>query len=193
MLAEAQFDATRAQVLYEKLKGTPLYDPERRQWNDSMTERQLLGAALRRAGPQLLGVLVEAQFNPEHARVLYEELKATPLYDPAQRQWNGFMRQEQVLGFSSRMSDAQLLGVLTEAVSNPQAAQALYEELQASPLYDPERRQWNAAMSAAQVLQNPDREADVQLLGVLVEAKLLSALRHPLAEAVPPLPIVEAW
>ena len=68
-----------------------------------------------------------------------------------------------------------------------------YENLKSTPLYDAERGQWNWKMSEEQKLTDSDRNADAQLLGVLVEAKLLSTLPQSLIETIPPLPITEDW
>ena len=48
-------------------------------------------------------------------------------------------------------------------------------------------------MSDNQGLKKTGRFAHVQLLGVLVEAKLLASLPSPLSEAIPPPPITEDW
>ena len=193
VLVDAQFNRETARVLHERLKTTPLYDPQRGQWNFVMTEAQILRSHQRNADVQLLGVVVEALFHPEGARVRYEALKATPLYDAARRQWNLLMSTEQHLYSSERHADCQLLGVLAEAQFDPERARELYEELRASPLYDFERGQWNWSMSEQQILRDATRNTDAQLLGVLVEATLLSISRRPLTEAVPPLPIMEDW
>ena len=192
VLAEARFNPEGARVLYEKQKATPLYDGERGQWNMWMSREQGVGSAERFADVQLLGVLGEAQFDVEGARALYAKLKTTPLYDAACRQWNTSMA-EQELRRTSRFADVHLLAVLVEAQFDAAGARVLYEQLKATPLYDAERRQWNLEMSAEQALQQPKRDVHAQLLGVLVEAKLLSTLSRPLAEAVPPLPVTEAW
>ena len=64
----------RPRELYEELKLTPLYDAERGQWNLRMSGEQELKGTDRTAYAQLLGLLVEAQFNPDGARALYEKL-----------------------------------------------------------------------------------------------------------------------
>ena len=69
----------------------------------------------------------------------------------------------------------------------------IYEALKRTPLFDAERGQWNEWMSEEQILEGTYREAHVQLLGVVVEAKLLATLARLLAEAVPPLPVTEQW
>ena len=193
VLVEAQFSPEKARARYEKLKATPLYDPEREQWNSTMSKGLMFGDTSRQADAQLIGVLVEAQCNREGARELYEQLKATPLYDPERGQWNDWMSEGQRLSSTERGAAAQLFGVLAEAQFNPEKARALYEQLTATPLYDPEQGQWNAWMSEAQILRGTDRHAVIQLLGVLVEATLRSTLSRRLAEAVPPLPITEEW
>ena len=193
VLAEAQFDREAARVLHEELKTTPLYDSKRGQWNYLMSEEQIVRNTQRDADVQLLGVVAEAQCNREGAWALYERLKETPLYDPARRQWNGAMSGVQRLKDTERDSYAQLLGVLAEAQFDPEGARARYEELKATPLYDPSAGWWNGCMSEGQVLQSTHWVAAIQLLGVLVEARLLSTLRRPLAGAVPPMPITEEW
>ena len=193
VLVEAQFDPENAQAQYARLKGTPLYDSTCGQWREWMTGKQVLGSSIRHAAAQLLGVLVEAQCNKEAAPVLYEKVKATPLYDSERGQWNQAIYKEQIWAITDRFAAAQLLGVLAEAQFDGESARVRYEKLKATPLYDPERRQWNYRMSAAQGLQDTDRVAVVQLLGVLVEGKLLSTLPRALAETVPPLPVMENW
>ena len=192
ILVEAQFNGEGARVLYEQLKMTSLYEPERAQWNSFMSELETLGKS-RGAHAQLLGVLVEAQFDPERAQVLYERLKATPLYDAGRKQWKQRMSKEGVLQVTYRHAAAQLLGVLAEAEFDPENARELYEEVKATPLYDSERRQWNECMSDDQILEHSYRNAWDQLVGILVEAKLLSTLPRPLVDAVPPLPVTEIW
>ena len=182
----------RPRELYEELKRTPLYDVERGQWNFDMSKEDLPDTD-RVADAQLLGALVEALFSPEGARALYEKLKATPLYDASRKQWNCDMSEEQELGDSYRDAAAQLLGVLVEVQLNPEGARALYEKLKATPLYDAQLGQWRRHMSKEQELLDADRYASAQLLGVLVEAKLLAALPRPLLEAIPPPPITEDW
>ena len=193
ILAEAQCNLEEARIRYKELKATPLYDRERGQWNWGMSAEQREIGTYRHPDAQLLGVLVEAHFDAETARVLYEKLKRTPLYDPERRQWNWWMSNDQVLLSTSRYAVAQLLGVLVEAQFNGESARGLYEQLIATPLYDPERGQWNELMSDEQIAQRTLRRADKQLLGVLVEAKLLSTLPVALAENVPPLPVTEDW
>ena len=201
VLAEEVCDPEGARARYEKLKTTPLYT-ERGYWNTWMSEEQEQRGRELYAEVQLLGVLVAARGNPAEASARYSKLKTTAFYDAARRQWNASFWSEEdlcastatdVLGDTDRFAVPQLLGVLAEAQFNPEAARALYEELKASPLYDPERGQWNRHMSEKQILEDTDRYAYAQLLGVLVEAKLLSVLAHPLTEAVPPLPITEDW
>ena len=192
VLAEAQFDAVAARERYAKLKTTPFYDPERKQWNRQMSSLRRLCSRNCDSATELLGVLAEAQCTLEGARELYEKLKLTPLYDPERGQWNWTMSEKQELEITKRYVDAQLLGVLVEAEFNPEGAREQYEQLKATPLYDPARRQWNWSISENQYIST-DRFAVSQLVGVLVEAKLLSTLPGPLVEAVPPLPVVETW
>ena len=194
VLVEGQFNPEGVRPLYEQLKATSLYDLERGQWNKSMFKEQDLGDTHRCADVQLLGALVEAQFNPAGARLLYEQLKAALLFDPVRERWNWDMSMAQQLGEDASVyADVQLLGVLAAAQFNPENARGLYEALKATPLYDAERGQWNWGMSEKEILEETERHAEAQLLGVLVEAKLLSTLPRRLAEAVPPLPLMENW
>ena len=193
VLVEVQFNPEAARATYEWLKTTPFYDHGRGQWNWWVSDELRLQSALRHAAVQLLGVLVEAQFHPERAPELYAQLKATPLYDHNRGQWNDLMSEQQIVQLPFRPAVVQLLGVLVEAQFNPPAARALYEKLKATPLYDAEREQWNEEMSEEQEGCETLRLAYAQLLGVLVEAKLLSTLQRPLAEAVPPMPVTENW
>ena len=193
VLVEAQFNPEGAWQLYEKVKATPLYDAGRGQWNDYLSGKQTLEYTFRHAVAQLFGVLVEAQFNPEAARERYGKLTATPLYDVDRGQWNWSMSEGQMLLGTDRNAAAQLVGVLVEAQFDPANAQVRYEQLKATPLYDAGRGQWSSVMSKEQVLCDSVRSAAAQLLGVLVEATLLSTLPRALAEPVPPLPVMENW
>ena len=191
VLVEAQFDLGSARILYEKLKASPLYDAAGGQWNSALPGAQRPPIWNRYATAQLLGVLVEATFKPEGARALYENLKATRLFDSASAQWNHSMSEPGVLSTRNRFADEQLLGVLAEAQWNPERARVLYEELKRTRLYDPECGQWNSEMSTKELWTS--RLASSQLLGVLVEAKLLATFRRSLTDVVPPLPITEAY
>ena len=194
VLVEAHLNPKDARKVYDALKASPLYDLGRGQWNAGMSEEQGVHDRYRFAESQLLGVLAEGQFNLEAARERYEQLKMTPLYDAGRGQWNYVMTDEQKLRNSCRDAYTQLLGILAEAQFDPERARERYDKLKATPLYDPQWGQWNEFMSDDQVLATgTSRVGDAQLVGVLVEAKLLSTLPRALAEAVPPLPITEDW
>ena len=171
VLAEGQFNLERAQVLFEELKTTPLYDNEHGWWNMWMSEEQILGGSYRGcASAQLSAVLVQAQFDPEGARERYEGLKATQFYDAEDEQWCEDVPDH--VPYLERSACALLLGVLLEAQFSPRGARELYEKAKASPLYDAERELWNGYMSKAQELASTDRYAGDQLLAVLVEAQV---------------------
>ena len=190
VLVEAQFNPGGARLCYEKLKTVPVYDAERGEWNE------VLGSGMRvfrLASVQLLAVLVEQRFEREEARALYETLQSTPCYDAAYEQWNLAMKVGKTESLDIRNAEDQLLGVLAEAHCNPEKARQRYENLTATPLYDPERGQWIGWMNTKQQLRETVRNAAAQLLGVLVEAKLLATLPCSLTEPVPPLPITEEW
>jgi uncharacterized protein with von Willebrand factor type A (vWA) domain len=187
---ELYFESKRAQQLLESLKNTPLYDKERKQWNEYMNKEQQLQedvdpySSRRYSSDQILGVIVEAVIgNIDEAQQLLEFLKNTPLYDKERKQWNWYMNKEQQLQedvdpySSSRSSSDQLLGVIAEAViGNIDEAQQLLEFLKNTPLYDKERKQWNWHMNKEQQLQedvdpyNSSRSSFNQLLGVIAEA-----------------------
>ena len=80
-----------------------------------MDEAQELENSERYSVLQLLGVLAEAKFNPEGARLTYQTLKETPLYDRESGQWISYIDETQALQDSDRYSNAQLLGILVEA------------------------------------------------------------------------------
>jgi hypothetical protein len=175
---ELYFESKRAEQLLESLKNTPLYDKERKQWNEYMNERKQFeysDSSRRRSSDQLLGVIAEAVIgNIDEAQQLLKSLKNTPLYDKERKQWNWYMNKEQQLPDSSRSSSDQLLGVIAEAViGNISQAQQLLESLKNTPLYDKERKQWNECMNKEQRLPdsaNSIRYSLNQLLGVIVEA-----------------------
>jgi len=166
------FESKKARERLEKLKETPLYDKEKKQWNWYMNENQELKNSDRYSESQLLGVLAEAVTgNLEGAKDILEKLKETPLYDKEKEQWNYYMNENQEFVYSSRYSESQLLGVLAEAVTgNLKGAKDMFKKLKETPLYDKEKEQWNWSMYENQELENSDRLSESQLLGVLAEA-----------------------
>jgi hypothetical protein len=105
-----------AKQLLESLKKTPLYDQERKQWNNFISIEQQFRDSSRHSYDQLLGVIAEAVAgNIFEAKQLLESLKKTPLYDQERKQWNSYMNKEQQLQSSECYSFDQLLGVIVEA------------------------------------------------------------------------------
>jgi membrane protein required for beta-lactamase induction len=105
-----------AKQLLESLKKTPLYDQERKQWNNFISIEQQFRDSSRNSYDQLLGVIAEAVAgNIFEAKQLLESLKKTPLYDQERKQWNSYMNKEQQLQSSECYSFDQLLGVIVEA------------------------------------------------------------------------------
>jgi len=112
-----EFVSERAKEIYQSLKNTPLWDKEKKEWNGYMDEKENLKDSDRYSDGQLLGVLAEAVTgNLEEAKEIYQSLKNTPLWDKEKKQWNWWMDKEGELKSSDRYSEAQLLGVLAEAV-----------------------------------------------------------------------------
>jgi len=122
------------------------------------------------------------------AKNMLINLKQTKLWDPVKSQWNGFMDENGGLGNSNRYADAQLLGVLTEAVvGDRNLAKNMYANLKQTVLYDPVKSQWNNYMDENGKLEDSDRLAYAQLLGVLAEffvgdkdlaKRMYDALKH---------------
>ena len=114
---EELYEEKEAKEIYQSLKETPLWDEEKKQWNGYMNKEGELKDSDRYSWAQLLGVLAEAVAgNLEEAKEIYQSLKETPLWDEEKKQWNGYMNREGELKNSDRVSVAQLLGVLAEAV-----------------------------------------------------------------------------
>ena len=169
ILVEIPFNFQNARQRYEELKASPFYNTECGQWNHYVNEKLNSLDSSCYSYDQLLGVLVEAQFNSAAARKVYKTLKQPPLHDTRCGQWNNWVDENQTLVNSSRYANIQLLAVLVEAQFNPNAAYKSYESLKHTPLYDIEDEQWNCYMNINQELVVPDRHANAQLLGVLVE------------------------
>jgi len=113
----------------------------------------------------------KGEFISEKAKEIYQSLKETPLWDEEKKQWNWFMTEEGELIDSRRYSEAQLLGVLAEAVAgNLEKAKEIYQSLKETSLWDKEKKQWNWAMNKKGELISSYRDSEVQLLGVLAEA-----------------------
>ena len=115
-----ELESEKAKKLLQDLKLTNLYDEKKKQWNWWMSKKGELKSSYRYSEPQLLGVLAEAVTgNLEGAKELLQDLKDnTVLYDEKKKQWNWWMSKKGELRDSSRYSNAQLLGVLAEALSD---------------------------------------------------------------------------
>ncbi|MCD6279384.1 hypothetical protein J7J26_01255 [Candidatus Micrarchaeota archaeon] len=165
-------DKDLAKRMYTNLKQTVLWDSVKFQWNMFMDKNGRLGNSSRYAHDQLLGVLVEYFVGDKDlSKNMLINLKQTELWDPVKFQWNKWMDKNGRLGNSNRYADAQLLGVLTEAVvGDKDLAKNMYANLKQTVLYDPAKSQWNNYMDENGKLEDSDRSAHVQLLGVLVEA-----------------------
>jgi ABC-type lipoprotein release transport system permease subunit len=114
---------------------------------------------------------IEELYEEKEAKEIYQSLKETPLWDKEKKQWNRYMNKEGELKDSNRVSWAQLLGVLAEAVAgNLEEAKEIYQSLKETPLWDEEKKQWNRYMNKEGELKDSDRVSGDQLLGVLAEA-----------------------
>ena len=86
----------------------------------------------------------EKEFQSEKAKERLEQLKETELWDKEKEQWNWRMNEEGKVRDYDRLSSAQLLGVLAEAVAgNPDTAKERLEKLKETKLWDKEKKQWN--------------------------------------------------
>jgi len=164
-------DKDLAKRMYTNLKQTVLWDLVQSQWNVFMNENGRLGNSDRYVDAQLLGVLTEAVVGDKDlAKRMYTNLKQTVLWDSVKFQWNVFMDENGRLGNSNRYADDQLLGVLTEYfVGDKDLAKNMLINLKQTELYDPVKSQWNNYMDENGKLEDSDRYADDQLLGVLTE------------------------
>ena len=110
-------DKDLAKRMYDNLKHTSLWDVDNHQWNEGMNESGVLKDSDRHAHDQLLGVLAEYFVGDKDlAKNMLEDLKHTVLWDSYNHQWNRWMNKDGKLGNSDRFADAQLLGILAEAV-----------------------------------------------------------------------------
>lgn len=187
-IEEEKKPESEAQKQYEELKETLLYDAEKEQWNWKMDKDQGLRLSERYALTQLLGVLVETQFDKPSARELHSSLEKTELYDSIKNQWKTNMGEDQVLIGPNRDSDAQLVSVLVESQLDLDLARKSYEDLKRTPLYDAEKKQWNTTK-----YENDDsiasgdvslRYSHNQLLGILVESKFNRSSAEKMYEAL---------
>lgn len=170
VLVELQFNKKSAQELYESLKESPIYDKNHSQWKCYRDENHPPGElSYRDASAQLVGILVEFQFNQSSARKLYETLIRSKLYDNGKKQWNDYMDQHQILVGGKRKADAQLLGVLVESLFDKTIAKKIYDGLKETPLYDSKREQWNSHLESWGLLSGITRLPVNQLLSVLCE------------------------
>jgi hypothetical protein len=159
VLAEALFDKERARRAFDSLKASPLYDPERRQWNSSGEDSGIQAGGRQRAiRTQLLGVIAEALFDRNAAQETLAMLKSSPFHDREHGRWYGAITDAQAVENTKHSADNQLLGVLVEALFDIEAARKTLASLKASLLYDPEHRLWK------------DERDGTQILGVLAES-----------------------
>jgi len=173
VLAEAVTgNLDEAKEIYQSLKKTSLCDKGKKQWNWYMNEEGKLEDSRRLSRVQLLGVLAEAVTgNLDEAKEIYQSLKKTSLWDEGKKQWNEYMNEGGKLEDSSRYSEAQLLGVLAEAVTgNLDEAKEIYQSLKKTSLWDEGKKQWNWYMNEEGELEDSFRHSVAQLLGVLAEA-----------------------
>lgn len=153
VLAEALFDRKRAGRALDSLKASPLYDPERRQWNSSGEGSGIKAGGRQRAvRTQLLGVIAEAIFDRNAAQKTLDVLKSSPFYDREHGRWNRTITDSQVVENATHSADDQLLAVLVEALFDREAAYEMLDGLKASPLYDCEHRRWNDTREGTQLL-----------------------------------------
>jgi hypothetical protein len=118
LLTQAAFDHEAAEKLLGALKTTALFDPTTGQWNEYIWSNQWQWqrqGTNRLTRDQLLGVLVEAEFDKDFARQMYERLKATSLFDRAANQWRAGMSSDQAVVNENCYLADQLLALLVEA------------------------------------------------------------------------------
>ena len=164
-------DKDLAKNMHDALKQTKLWDQTKSQWNRWMDEKGKLKDSNRPAHAQLLGVLTEYFVGDKDlAKNMHDALKHTELYDPVKSQWNWYMDENGNLRNSSRYADAQLVGVLTEYfVGDKDLAKNMLINLKQTVLWDSVKFQWNEWMDENGKLENSNRFARDQLLGVLAE------------------------
>ncbi len=164
-------DSKKAEEQLEKLKQTPLWDKEKEEWNEYIDEDHEFVSSSRFSQTQLLGVITEALVgDSKKAKEQLEKLKQTPLWDKEKEEWNEYVDKEGGFISSDRFSQAQLLGVIAEAVAgNPKKAKEQLEKLKQTPLWDETKEKWNEYIDEDGI-ENPDFYSDAQLSGIIAEA-----------------------
>jgi len=164
-------DSKKAKEQLEKLKQTPLWDKEKEEWNEYIDEDHEFVSSDRFSQTQLLGVITEALVgDSKKAKEQLEKLKQTPLWDKEKEEWNEYIDKEGGFISLDRFSQAQLLGVIAEAVAgNPKKAKEQLEKLKQTPLWDETKEKWNEYIDEDGI-ENPDFYSDAQLSGIIAEA-----------------------
>lgn len=161
IFAGAQFDKQKAKQKLEKLKQTNFYYGKDDVWkfsNHTTGKETQLGSA-----NQLLGVLIEAQFDRGKARKKLEDLKQYCFYDSGKDLWC-FSDDKENIGYRFE-SDSQLLAVIIEVQFDKEMAKLHLERLKHSKLYDSENNNWYLSD------ENHNHRSSEQLLGILAEAQ----------------------
>ena len=124
-------------------------------------------------------LVVEEEKSPEFsARLLFENLKKSLLYDSEHLQWNRDMQEKYGLD-QTRYSNVQLLGLVVESLFDKKQAQEDYELLEDTPLYDVEQDTWYTFMDADQGEEHPiTHPNDTALLDVIFFEQFNPELAH---------------
>ncbi len=164
-------DSKKAKEQLEKLKQTPLWDKEKEEWNEYIDEDHEFVSSSRFSQTQLLGVITEALVgDSKKAKEQLEKLKQTPLWDKEKEGWNEYIDKEGGFISLDRFSQAQLLGVIAEAVAgNPEKAKEQLKKLKQTTLWDEDKEKWNEYINEDGI-ENPDFYSDAQLSGIIAEA-----------------------
>ena len=164
-------DSKKAKEQLEKLKQTPLWDKEKEEWNEYIDEDHEFVSSSRFSQTQLLGIITEALVgDSKKAKEQLEKLKQTPLWDKEKEGWNEYIDKEGGFISLDRFSQAQLLGVIAEAVAgNPEKAKEQLKKLKQTTLWDEDKEKWNEYINEDGI-ENPDFYSDAQLSGIIAEA-----------------------
>lgn len=187
VLAETQFNPERAKEKLKSLKQI-FYDSERNLWyHDEKHSTNQFHEAIYPATDQLIGILIESQFDKQSAKEKLEQLKQTQLYDTEKGQWNLDMESQR------RFSQDQLLGILVEAQFDKDLAREQLEGLKQTPLYNPKEDIWEICMTKGQgvLYATITGESRTRILYLLVE----HALEEPeiQEEPLPNLPVQRSF
>jgi len=194
VLALSTFDRKSAWQTYMSLKSREFYDPESGLWNYGRHE-ELGWNRTKNIYVQQIGILSEALFNKDSAQRIFERLQIQAdllgerlpqldiiikaLFDKhlAKSEYESLPKTNDPLKHYTEADSVsctvELIGILADAVFNPEIARNRFEALKQTPLYDKDRGlwfRWMRANTAGEKMFAPDVcDVDDQFLSIIIE------------------------